>query len=59
VVVTLALWNDELEVRRLQKRLGLSCPIVEVFSNDKRLADLTGWEPEHHEGVGARVGARA
>jgi superfamily II DNA/RNA helicase len=59
VVVTLALWNDELEVRRLQKRLGLSCPIVEVFSNDKRLADLTGWEPESHEGVGARVGARA
>jgi superfamily II DNA/RNA helicase len=58
VVVTLALWNDELEVRRLQKRLGLSCPIVEVFSNDKRLGDLFTWEPEHHEGVGVAVGAR-
>ena len=45
LVVTLALWNEELEVRRLQKRLGLDMPIVEVFSNDPRLEDLAGWDP--------------
>jgi superfamily II DNA/RNA helicase len=45
VVVTLALWNEELEVRRLLRRLGIDQPIVEVFSNDERLADLTAWDP--------------
>jgi superfamily II DNA/RNA helicase len=54
VVVTLALWNEELEVRRLQKRLALNVPIVQMFSNDKRLADLTGWIPLASEGLGAR-----
>jgi superfamily II DNA/RNA helicase len=54
VVVTLALWNEELEVRRLQKRLALNVPIVQMFSNDKRLADLTGWTPLASEGLGAR-----
>ena len=43
VVVTLALWDQELEVRQLQKRLGLSIPLVEVFSNDPRLANLADW----------------
>jgi superfamily II DNA/RNA helicase len=51
VVVTLTLWNEELEVRRLQKRLGLDVPIVRMFSNDKRLVDLAGWEPQPHESV--------
>ena len=41
VVATLVLWNEELEVKRLLKRLKLDQPIVEVFSNDKRLADLS------------------
>ena len=45
VVVTLVLWNQELEVRRLQKRIGVSQPIVEVLSNDPRLADITQWTP--------------
>ena len=45
LVVTLALWNEELEVRRLQKRVGLDLPVVEMFSNDERLADLAGWDP--------------
>lgn len=54
VVVTLALWNEELEVRRLQKRLALNVPIVQMFSNDKRIADLTGWVPQPEEGVGGR-----
>jgi superfamily II DNA/RNA helicase len=54
IVVTLVLWNEELEVRRLQRRLALSVPIVQMFSNDSRLADLTGWEPQADEAVGAQ-----
>ncbi|HET6953835.1 MAG TPA: DEAD/DEAH box helicase [Acidimicrobiales bacterium] len=45
LAVTLLLWNEELEVRRLKRRLGLDEPIVEMFSNDERLADLTNWNP--------------
>ena len=40
VVATFVLWNQELEVERLQRRLGLRVPMIEVFSNDPRLADL-------------------
>lgn len=39
-VATLVLWNQTRDVERLQKRLGLPEPIVEVFSNDPRLGDL-------------------
>ncbi len=45
VVVTLVLFNEELEVKRLMKRIGLDQPIVEMFSNDARLQDLAGWDP--------------
>jgi superfamily II DNA/RNA helicase len=45
VVVTLVLWDQTLAVERLQKRLGVRQPIVEVFSNDSRLADLAAWDP--------------
>jgi superfamily II DNA/RNA helicase len=45
LAVTLCLWNQELEVKRLQRRLALEQPIVEMFSNDSRLGDLTGWDP--------------
>ena len=31
--------------RRLKRRLSLDEPIVEMFSNDERLADLTSWKP--------------
>jgi superfamily II DNA/RNA helicase len=44
VVATLVLWDQENEVRTLQKRLGLELPLVEVFSNDPRLADLAAWD---------------
>jgi superfamily II DNA/RNA helicase len=54
VVVTLVLWNEELEVRRLQRAVGLKLPIVEMFSNDERLGRLATWEPTAQEGVGAR-----
>jgi superfamily II DNA/RNA helicase len=45
LAVTLVLWNEELEMRRLKRRLALEQPIVEMFSNDERLADLAGWDP--------------
>lgn len=45
LVVTLLLWDQELEVRRLQKRLGEDQPMPEVFSNNPILQDLTNWEP--------------
>jgi superfamily II DNA/RNA helicase len=45
LVVTLVLWNQELEIRRLKRRLDLEQPIVEMFSNDPRLADLSAWDP--------------
>lgn len=45
LVVTLVLWNQQLEVERLQKRLGLALPITEMFSNDPRLSDLASWDP--------------
>jgi superfamily II DNA/RNA helicase len=45
LVVTLVQWNQILEVERIQARIGLKLPIVEIFSNDPRLADLAAWEP--------------
>jgi hypothetical protein len=41
----LSLWDQENLVRLLQRRIGLSQPIVEIFSNDPRLADLAAWDP--------------
>ncbi|MGI8753515.1 MAG: DEAD/DEAH box helicase [Acidimicrobiales bacterium] len=45
MVVTLVLWNEQLDVEKIQKRLGLFQPVVEIFSNDPRLADLRSWDP--------------
>ena len=46
LVVCLVEWNQELDVRRVQRRLGLSdVPLVAMFSNDSRLDDLVGWDP--------------
>jgi superfamily II DNA/RNA helicase len=45
VVVTLVQWNQVLEVERIQTRIGLRMPIVEIFSNDPRLANLADWDP--------------
>jgi superfamily II DNA/RNA helicase len=45
VVVTLVLWDQVLEVERLQKRIGVKQPLVEIFSNDPRLAELATWDP--------------
>ena len=42
VVATFVLWDQVRDVERLQSRLEIQEPIVEVFSNDPRLADLAG-----------------
>ncbi len=51
VVVSLTLWNQLVEVEVIQRRLGLRIPIVEMFSNDPRLADLGAWIPSPEESV--------
>jgi superfamily II DNA/RNA helicase len=51
VVVSLALWNQLVEMEVIQRRLGLRVPIVEMFSNDARLADLAAWTPHAEESV--------
>jgi superfamily II DNA/RNA helicase len=45
VVVTFVLWDQHLEAEKLQKRLGIRQPVVEVFSNNPNLADLAKWNP--------------
>jgi superfamily II DNA/RNA helicase len=45
LVVTLSMWDEELEVKRLQKRIDVIQPLTEMFSNDERLNDLAGWDP--------------
>ena len=45
MAVTLSIWNQELEIKRLQKRIGVVQPITEMFSNDPRLQDLAAWDP--------------
>ncbi len=51
VVVSLSLWNQLVEMEVIQRRLGLRIPIVEMFSNDPRLADLGAWVPIPEESV--------
>ncbi len=41
LAVTLSLWDQELVIRQLQRRLGIEMPIVEMFSNDERLSSLS------------------
>ena len=45
IVVTLVLWDQELEVKRMMKRVGIEQNMVDLFSNDKRLTDLAAWDP--------------
>ena len=40
VVATFVLWDQVVETDRIKKRLALTEPTVEIFSNDPRLADL-------------------
>ncbi len=50
-MVSLALWNQLVEMEVIQRRLALRIPIVEMFSNDPRLADLAAWTPLAEESV--------
>ena len=50
-MVTLVLWNQQLEVEKLMKRIGVRQAIPEVFSNDPRLTDLTAWDQSMQEEV--------
>lgn len=45
LVVTLVEWDQVNEVLAIQRRAGLNVPIVKMFSNDERLANLADWEP--------------
>jgi superfamily II DNA/RNA helicase len=45
LVVTLVEWDQVNEVLGIQRRAGLNVPIVKMFSNDKRVADLFSWQP--------------
>ncbi len=45
LAVSLSIWNEEMHMKRLHKRIGVIQPITEMFSNDKRLEDLTAWDP--------------
>ncbi|MEI7747026.1 MAG: DEAD/DEAH box helicase, partial [Actinomycetota bacterium] len=51
VVVSLLLHNQLVEAEVIQRRIGIKVPMVEMFSNDPRLADLAAWEPQAAEGV--------
>ncbi len=56
LVVTLVLWNEELEVKQLQRRVSMAMPIVSMFSNDERLADLQSWDPKEPAPQSRRTG---
>lgn len=45
VVVTLVLWDQVTHVEWLQRRVNVRQAIIEVFSNDPRLADLRSIDP--------------
>lgn len=49
LVVTLVEWDQVNEVLGIQRRAELNVPIVKMFSNDERLADLANWEPPPEE----------
>jgi superfamily II DNA/RNA helicase len=49
LVVTLVEWDQVNEVLGIQRRADLNVPIVKMFSNDERLADLSAWEPPPEE----------
>jgi superfamily II DNA/RNA helicase len=46
LVVTLVEWDQVEDVQRLQRASGLNYEIVKMYSNDERLHDLAGFEPD-------------
>lgn len=51
LAVTLVLWNQHTDTRRLQRLLGVEQPVVEMLSNDRRLTRLADWDPADEENV--------
>jgi superfamily II DNA/RNA helicase len=49
LVVTLVEWDQVNEVLGIQRRANLNVPIIKMFSNDERLANLFSWEPPPDE----------
>ena len=47
--MTLVEWDQIIDVERLQRSAGLNTEIVKMYSNDPRLADLVGFEPDKVE----------
>lgn len=45
LVVTLVEWDQIDAVRAIQREAGITQPIIKMFSNDERLADLAGLNP--------------
>jgi len=45
LAVSLLLWNQHVTAERICRQLSIAQPVVEVFSNDPRLADLVTWNP--------------
>jgi superfamily II DNA/RNA helicase len=46
LVVTFVEWDQVNEVLGIQRRAGLNVPIIKMFSNDERVADLASWTPD-------------
>ncbi len=49
LVVSLVEWDQVADVERLQRASGLNYEIVKMYSNDERLKDLVGLEPDRVE----------
>jgi superfamily II DNA/RNA helicase len=49
LVVTMVEWDQVNDVLGIQRRAELNVPIIKMFSNDERLADLANWEPPPDE----------
>jgi len=58
LVVTLVEWDQLNEVLRIQKQADLNEPIVKMFSNDERLADLAGFVPDAADAPFKKVTSR-
>jgi superfamily II DNA/RNA helicase len=59
VVATFVLWDQVADAEKLKRQLGISEPIVEVFSNDPRLADLRDFAYTETEATGTEAAAAA
>ncbi|MGH9189054.1 MAG: DEAD/DEAH box helicase [Acidimicrobiales bacterium] len=57
LAVSLLLWDQIVEAERMHRRLGIRQPVVELFSNDARLANLAGWQPPPMEAATGTDGA--